>query len=74
MEFQVDAALGHGDAFRFKEFALQAGVGFAEEEFAAGAQYAMPRYAFTGRCCRHGMTGSAGAATEAQNSSNIPIC
>jgi len=65
MELEIDAAFGHGDAFGFKEFALETGVGFTNEEFASCAEDAMPRDAFAGRTCRHRMTGGAGAASQA---------
>lgn len=65
MELEIDAAFGHGDAFGFKELTLETGVGFADEEFAAGAEDAMPRDAFAGWTCRHRMTGGAGATTQA---------
>lgn len=73
VELHVDAAFGHGDAFGFEEFALKAGIGFADEEFAAGAEHAMPGNAFARGTCSHGMTGGAGAATKAQSTSNIPV-
>lgn len=73
MQLKVDAALGHRDFFGFEELALEAGVGFADQELPAGADDAMPGNAFSGWGCGHGVTSSSSAAAQAQSSSNIPI-
>jgi hypothetical protein len=61
------------DAFGFEEFALEAGVGFADYDFSGGVEDAMPGDAFALRRGGHGATGAASAAFEAQNFSNGPI-
>ena len=70
MALQLDAQLGNMDAFAFEELFLERGVGFADEEFAATADYAMPGDAFSGRCGGHGASCASGATAQAQGGFN----
>lgn len=47
MIFDSDARFEDADPFALKEFALQRGVGFAGQQFAASADDSVPRDAFT---------------------------
>jgi hypothetical protein len=71
--FHADAIFDDVDAFGFEEFALEAGVGFADYDFAGGVEDAMPGNAFALRRRGHGAAGAASAAFEAQGFSNGPI-
>ena len=57
----IEAGFAKFDAFGFEEFALEAGVRFADEEFAARANDAVPGNAFAGG--RRGHRAACGAAT-----------
>jgi hypothetical protein len=57
VEFHIDAAFGHLDAFAFEKFALKGSVRLADEEFAARSDDTMPRDSFAGRTTRHGAAG-----------------
>jgi hypothetical protein len=70
---EVDARLNHGDAFAFKEFSLQRGVGFANEEFSARAENAMPGNAFARRRRGHRTPSSSRSARKAQGFSEGSI-
>jgi hypothetical protein len=73
VELHVDAALGHLNALGFEEFSLQGGVGFADEEFPARAQNAMPGNSPSGRTTGHGATCGSCAARQAQRASYCPV-
>jgi hypothetical protein len=60
--FEVDANPDDRDAFAFEEFSLQGCVRFADKDFPALAEDTMPRNAFTGRSCSHGVSRGARAA------------
>ena len=59
MFFYVDAGFDDGNAFGFEELFLEGGVGLANEDFAVGAEDAVPGDAFALRSCAHGAAGSA---------------
>ena len=73
MECQVYAALGHLHAFTFQKFALQAGVGFADQEFAAVADHTMPGDAFSGGAGGHCTASTTGSAAEPESFSEPPV-
>ena len=47
MIFDSDAGFKDGDPFALKEFALERGVRLADQQFAARADYSVPRNAFS---------------------------
>jgi hypothetical protein len=59
MFFYVDAGFDDGNAFGFEELFLEGGVGFADKDFAVGAEDAVPRDALALRSGTHGAAGSA---------------
>ena len=73
MFFDVDAGFDNGNAFGFEELSLEGGVGFADEDFAVGAEDAVPGDALALRSGAHGAAGGAGAAGETQGFSNGSI-
>jgi len=73
MFFDVDAGFDDGDAFGFEKLFLEGGVGLADEDFALGAEDAMPGDAFAARSGCHGAASSARAAGKSQGSSEGPI-
>lgn len=73
MQFHVDAALGHFDAFGFEEFSLKGGVRLADQEFAICADDAMPRNAFARRATCHSASCGSSPAREAEGFGNSPI-
>jgi len=66
MSSEIDAGFGDFDAFGFEELFLQRGVWLADEDFAALADHAVPRNAFSGGSGGHGASGAASAAAQAQ--------
>jgi hypothetical protein len=71
--FNRDAGFEDEDAFGFEQFALQGGVGFANQEFAACADDAVPRNASAGRTSSHCVAGGSCAAAQLQGFSECPI-
>ena len=67
MRFQVDSGFDDFYAFGFEEFFLERGVGLADQDFAAFANYAMPGDAFSGGGGGHGAACAASAAGKAQS-------
>ena len=59
MFFYVDAGFDHGNALGFEKLLLEGGVGLADQDFAVGAQDAMPGDSFAPRSGAHSATGSA---------------
>src|SRR3974390_1026343 len=53
MPLQIGAKFGYLDAFAFEELALEGGIRFANQEFAAVANHAMPGDGFSRGRCRH---------------------
>jgi hypothetical protein len=72
--FQVDAKPDYRDAFAFEKLSLQGCVGFANQDFSALAENAMPGNAFSGGSRRHGASCGARAAWQAQGLSEGSIC
>jgi hypothetical protein len=72
--FEVDAKPDYSDAFAFEELSLQGRVGFANQDFSALAENAMPGNAFPGRRRSHGVSRGARAAWQAQGLSKASIC
>lgn len=62
MFFYVDAGFDDGNAFGFEELFLQGGIRFPDQDFAIGAEDAVPGDAFSLRSGAHGAPGSARAA------------
>jgi hypothetical protein len=62
MALKIHAGFDDLNAFAFEELLLKRGVWFADEEFAAFAENAMPRNAFSGRSGGHGSACAARAA------------
>lgn len=73
MFLEVDAGFDDGDSFGFEEFFLQRGVRFADEDFAVGAEDAVPGDASALRSSAHGAAGGARAARQMQGSCKAPI-
>jgi len=73
MTLQVDTRFDNRDAFALQEFFLERGVGLADEDLAALADYAMPGDTLAGRRGGHGAAGAASSTGEAQNSSERPV-
>ena len=73
MSFEVDASLNHRDAFRLKKFTLQGSDGFADEEFAAIADYAVPGNASSGWGRRHSSSYGPRPAPQVQSFGERPI-
>ncbi len=73
MILEVDAGFDDGNSFGFEELFLQGGVRFANEDFAVGAEDAVPGDAFALRSCAHGAAGGARAAGQTQSSCKAPI-
>jgi hypothetical protein len=73
MLFKVDAGFHHVNAFAFKEPFLEGGVGFADKDFSAGAEDAMPRDSFAARSGGHGAARGPCAAGESHGPSESPI-
>src|ERR1700730_6250270 len=73
MTLQVDARFENCDAFALQEFFLEGGVGLANEDLAAFADYAMAGDTLAGRGGGHGSAGAAGSTREAQNFSERPV-
>jgi|SRR5580692_3553025 hypothetical protein len=73
MSFEVDASLNHGDAFRLKKFTLQGSDGFADEEFATIADYAVPGNASSGWGRRHSSSYGPRPAPQVQSLGERPI-
>ncbi|MGC1486062.1 MAG: hypothetical protein WA789_19915 [Candidatus Acidiferrum sp.] len=71
--FYVDPGFDHWNAFGFEELLLEGGIGFADEDFAVGAQDAVPGDAFALRGGSHGAARGTCAAGETQGSSETPI-
>jgi hypothetical protein len=63
MALQVHAGFDDLDAFTLEELFLERGVWFANEEFAAFAENAMPGNAFSGRSGGHGAACAARTAS-----------
>ncbi len=66
MGWQIYVGAGECDSFGFQELALELGVGIAEEDAAAAAEDAMPRYSAAGRAGGHCASGGACAAGETE--------
>jgi hypothetical protein len=73
MVLLVSTGFGHFYAFAFEEFLLQRSVRLANEEFATGADYAVPGDAPSRGSGGHGPAGTACAAAQAQSSSEGSI-
>lgn len=73
MALQIDARFSELDPFTFKKFSLQRGVRFANQNFAAFAENAMPGNASSGRGGGHRASSGARAAGQAQESSEGSI-
>jgi hypothetical protein len=70
---QVDARLDNGNAFTFEKLSLQGGVRFADQDFPALAENTMPRDAFSGRSCSHGVSRGTRTAWQPQGLGDTPI-
>jgi len=73
VQLHIDAAFGHGDLFGFEQLALETGVGFTDQKFAARTNYAVPGNAFALRRSGHGASCRSRAAWQAQGPSEITI-
>jgi len=73
MTLQIHAKFNDSDAFAFEKFSLEQSMRSANEDFPAVADYAVPRNAFSRRSSRHGASGSARAARQAQSLSEGSI-
>jgi hypothetical protein len=73
MPLHIDAALRHFHSFAFKQFSLQRGIRFANEQFPAGAQNSMPRDSSSCGTSSHRMTSSSGSTTQPDGFGNGPI-
>ena len=73
MFFYVDAGFDDRNAFGFEELFLERGVRFANQDFAVGAEDAVPGDASASRSGAHGAAGGAGPAGQAQGSSQGSI-
>ena len=71
--FDSYARFQNGDAFAFKEFALQGRVGFADEELPARADYAVPGDAFSRGASSHRPASGSRPAPQTQRFSQRPI-
>src|SRR5690348_9939485 len=71
--FQIHAKLYERDAFTFEKFSLKQSVRAANQDFAAVADHAVPRNAFSGRSGGHGTSGRARAAGQTKSFSKPPI-
>jgi hypothetical protein len=71
--FYVDAGFDDWNTFGFEELFLERGVRFADQDFAAGAEDAVPGDGLSSRSGAHGAAGGARAAAEAQGSSEGSI-
>ena len=60
------AGFQDSDTLALQEFALQGGMGFADQEFTACADYSVPRNAFSGRGRRHRSACGSRSASQAQ--------
>lgn len=68
MFFEVNAGFDDKNAFGFEELFLQGSVRFADKDFAAGAEDAVPGDTFALRNGAHGAASGACAACETQGS------
>ncbi len=73
MLLKIDAKLDDWHSFAFKKFFLQRGVRLADEDFAVGAEDAMPGDAFAARSGAHGAACGAGAAAKVQSFSKASV-
>jgi len=73
MALQIDARLDDRDAFAFEEFSLEGSVRFADQDFSALTDDAVPGNAFSGRSRGHGAPRAARAAGKAESFSEGPI-
>jgi hypothetical protein len=73
VELHIHAAFGHLHAFGFEEFALQAGVGLADQKFSAKTNDAMPGNAFSGGACGHCTASTARSAAEPKSFCEPPV-
>jgi len=62
MFLYVDAGFDDGNAFGFEELFLEGGVRLADQDFAVGAQDAVPGNTFALRSGAHGAAGGSCAA------------
>jgi len=62
MFFYVDAGFDDSNAFGFEKLFLEGGVRFTNQDFAVGAEDAVPGDALASRSGAHSAAGGAGAA------------
>src|SRR5882724_6423524 len=71
--FDVHAGLTERHTFGLKQFALQAGIRFANQQFSAIADNAMPGNAFSGGACGHRTASTAGSSAEPESFRKSPV-
>jgi hypothetical protein len=74
MLLYIDAGFDNRNAFAFEEFALQAGVRFTNEDFAVGAENAVPGNASARWTGSHRAASTSCAADQAQSFGEGSIC
>ena len=73
MLFHVDAGFEERNAFGFKQFALQPGIRFADQQFSAVTDHAMPGNAFAGGTRGHCTAGTARSSAEPESFGKFPV-
>jgi hypothetical protein len=73
MSFQVHARFNYGDAFAFEKLSLEGSVRFANQDFAALANNAMPGNSLARRSRSHRAARASRSARKAQGFSELPI-
>jgi len=73
MLFEIDAGFDDLNAFGFEELFLEGGVRFTGQDFAVGAEDAVPRDGFAPGSGAHGTACRASAAGQTQSSSEGSI-
>ncbi len=73
MPSKIDPMRNDGDAFALEQLSLEGSVWLANEDAAAVAYDAVPRYSLAGRARGHCASGAARAPLQAQGSSERPI-
>ena len=71
--FDIHEGLTERRTFGLKQFALQAGIRFANQQFSAVADNAMPGNAFSGGACGHRTASTAGSSTEPESFRKSPV-
>jgi hypothetical protein len=68
-----DALFRNAHSFGFEQLPLKRSVGFADEQFAAGAHDAMPRHSLTAWASSHRAASSARPAGQSQGFGNLLV-